>query len=301
VHVTGANFIGRMDDVSAEAMARSGLAYFVAFMEHRYEPFAYRRMPSRPMRMAAGTQSIWMVPVNVETNNRPWHFVKRLLDAAASEERDASWQHVNVLLHPFRDGALRHIGDLRRLLAYLTGTLRYTPARLADVVARLPEKEPDAFVHYTFSRRTAPEAPSQARYLGRWWHDRTRYEQRVGSVYNALVDQGMDPALSVGAKRLAGRRGPTFAVYPHLPAADVHPMRQRDPLDPRFDHLRGTGSEASATANGSCQALAPRGFGSDVGTAARASRPRSSRDYAGLVPEAALRVAYRLTKGRHVF
>lgn len=299
VRVTGANFIGRMDDVSVEAMARSGLSYFVAFMGHRYEPFAYRRMPSRPMRMAADAHSIWMVPVNVETNNRPWHFVKRLIDAEVRQ--DDRWQHVNVLLHPFRDGALRHIGDLQRLLSYLTGTLGYRPARLGDVVAQLPESEPEAFVHYTFSGQTAPKAPWQGAYLRRWWHDRSRYERRVGSLYDALVGEGMDPALAVGSKRPAGRRRPTFAVYPHLPAAAVQPLRDPDPLDPRFDRLSGAVSEASATANGSSLVFAPRGRGSDVGTAVRALRPRSSRDYTGLVPEAALRVAYRLTKGRHVF
>jgi hypothetical protein len=290
-----------MDDATVDAMVSSGLEYFVTFMEHHYAPFAYRRMPLRPMRVATNGGAIWMVPVNVETNNRPWRFVKRLVEASVSAGQEEGWQHVNVLLHPFRDGALRHIGDLRRLLVYLRETLGYQPIRLGDVVAGLPADPPDTFVYYELGRN-GEAAPTKRRYAGRWWRDRSRYEERVGSVYRALAAEGRAPALKVRSGHEAPAPAPAFAVYPHLPRTGAQPaMLELDPLDPQLRGLRKAVVGAAASGNESCHAFIPKGIASDLLMAARACRPRRLHDYAGVFPETALRLAYRLTRGKHVF
>ena len=294
----GANFIGRLDATTVEAMAASDLNYFVDFMRHRYAPFGYRRMPVRPMQVATTQRSIWMVPVNVETNNRPWPFVKRLVDVAIDAGADQDWRHVNVLLHPFRDGALRHIGDLQRLLDYLRSTLDHTPARLGDVVAELPADSPATFVHYELTSDGAPEARTNHRHLHSWWRNHSRYEERVGAVYRALNDQGHRPALAVGSTGAAASAR-TFAVYPHLPRTngELEPV-EVDPLEARVGSAVVV---AAADTTASTHAFTPKSLTSDVVTALRASRPRRRHDFRGLLPEAGLRVAYRLTRGRHVF
>jgi peptidoglycan/xylan/chitin deacetylase (PgdA/CDA1 family) len=300
VAVRGANFTGRMDDVTVDAMAASGLEYFVTFMEHRHAPFGYRRLPLRPMRVVTPDGAIWMIPVSVETNNRPWRDVKRLIDAAAGPGEDDGFRHVNVLLHPFRDGALRHIGDLRRLLAYLRLTLGYAPARLGDVVAGLPSDSPDTFIHYPVGLNGASASPAPSRFVRPWWFDRSRYDERVGALYQALSAEGRRPALTVGPKRGAGGAGPTFAVYPHLPATESNAVAI-DPLEPCRKRLRDAVRRATASGDRSAHAFVPKGLASDVLTAARASRPRRGHDFVALLPEAALRMAYRLTRGRHFF
>ena len=302
VAVRGANFIGRMDDVTVEAMVASGLEYFVMFMEHRYAPFGYRRMPVRPMRVATAQGAIWMIPVSVETNNRPWGYVKRLVDAAFGAAEHDGFRHVNVLLHPFRDGALRHIGDLRRLIGYLRQTLGLVPVRLDHVVAGLPSDSPDTFVHYPLGGNGAAAGWAPGRFVRPWWFDRSRYDERIGAVYEALSAEGHRPALTVRSERGGGGSRSTFAVYPHLPtgAAESHAVAI-DPLEPRRRRLRDAVRGVMAREDRSTHAFVPAGLASDVLTVARASRPRRRADYSAFVPEAALRLAYRVTRGRHVF
>jgi peptidoglycan/xylan/chitin deacetylase (PgdA/CDA1 family) len=301
--VTGANFIGRMDEVTVEAMAGHGLDYFVAFMEHRYAPFGYRRMPLTPMRVMTARGGIWMLPVSVETNNRPWRFVKRLVDATVAAGEDEQFRHVNVLLHPFRDGALRHLADLRRLIEYLRLTLDHGPALLRDVAAGLPADAPDVLVHYPLGRNGASGEHGRRRFFGPWWLDRSRYEERIGTVYRALNAEGRRPALAVGSDPVAGTSGPSFSVYPHvLNGATDSQSLAIDPLEPSSDRLRAAVSDATHGGDSSSShAFVPGGLARDVLTAARASRPHRRSEYAAFVPEAALRAAYRVTRGRHVF
>jgi peptidoglycan/xylan/chitin deacetylase (PgdA/CDA1 family) len=297
--VAGANFLGRMDDTTVEAMAAGGLRYFVTFMEHRYAPFGYRRMPLSPMRVVTAQGPIWMLPVSVETNNRPWRFVKRLVDATVAAGEDDGFRHVNVLLHPFRDGSLRHLGDLRRLIEYFRVTLDHAPALLRDVAAGLPAETPDAFVHYPLHRNGSPAERGRRRFFGPWWLERSRYDERVGAVYRALSAEGRRPALTVGTSEPAA---PSFSVYPHVPNGATDAQRVAiDPLEPSRGRIRAVVREATGPGVPAAHAFVPGGLARDVVTAARASRPRRRADYAAFVPEAALRVAYRVTRGRHVF
>jgi peptidoglycan/xylan/chitin deacetylase (PgdA/CDA1 family) len=300
--VTGANFLGRMDDVTVEAMAAGGLRYFVTFMEHRYAPFGYRRMPLSPMRVVTAQGAIWMLPVSVETNNRPWRFVKRLVDATVAAGEDDGFRHVNVLLHPFRDGSLRHLGDLRRLIEYFRVTLDHAPALLRDMAAGLPSDSPDAFVHYPLHQNGASAERGRRRFFGPWWLDRSRYDERVGAVYGALSAAGRRPALAVGSESTPEAAAHSFSVYPHvLNGATDSQAVAIDPLEPRRGRFRAVVRGATRPGAHASHAFVPGGLASDVVTAVRASRPRRHADYAAFVPEAALRVAYRVTRGRHVF
>ncbi len=293
--VSGANFIGRMDRDTVEAMIANGLRYFVVFMEHRYAPFSYRKMPLRPFLTWSPRGTIWMVPISVETYNRPWTAIRNMIDSARLAGRTEGWPHINILLHPFRDGSLRHIGDLEKLLKYLQGKHGYRGVPLSRVVQRLPTYEPSDFVYYAHD--PLQDYPNRMRFLEGWWNHTQRYQQRVYNVYQALATEKRRPAL---CSHLPAK-GTVYGVYPHLPRGITPSVIIED------DSLLWAGAappNVLASTDGrklSLHAVMPRGFRDDCLTAMRSSRPRSQQDYAGLVTEVAMRVAYRLSGDRHFF
>lgn len=295
--IKGANFIYRMDSETIKAMIANNLDYFVVFMEHKYEPFSYRKMPLRPLLIWTPDGNIWMVPISVETYNRPWFFVKAMIDSALIACQTEDWLHLNILLHPFRDGSLRHIGDLKRLLDYLNTALGYRPSTITDVVNQLPHFEPLNFIYYTLDQ--AAKKPTKRHYWKSWWHNPYRYQQRICNLYQALFYSGHRPALCLS---LPGR-GNLFAVYPQLPVGKTREnVIAYDPL--LFAKNDYIGSLDFAACVGSVQALniyVPSGPGKDFANTMRTSLPRYCQDITGLLPEVGLRLAYRLSRGRHIF
>jgi peptidoglycan/xylan/chitin deacetylase (PgdA/CDA1 family) len=290
--VFGANFLSRMDASTIEAMIANRLAYFVAFMEHRYRPFAYRRMPVHPYRLWSPGGSIWMMPISVETNNCPWFSVRNSLDSAVNAGH-SGWPHVNVLLHPFRDGSMSHIRDLERILDYMTTENGYRGVRLCDVARGKPRQEPDAFIYY---RVPGTKRATVIRTAGDFWHNEARYEQRVSSLYTALKQAGHIPALCLGVPD----QRPTFAVYPYVPAGvplrEIHDDPLSFPSGTSSARLMVPKHQRSAV-----HAFVPDGAANSFVSSLRELRPRFHRDYRGFVPELALRIAYRLTAGTHRF
>jgi hypothetical protein len=293
--ISGANFIGRMDAATFDAMVANDLAYFVAFMEHRYSPFAYRKMTLHPLLVWSPHGTIWMVPISLETNNRPWFAVKNMIDSALIAGRVEGWSHISILLHPFRDGALHHIGDLDRLLAYMQDTLGYRGITVGDSVKQLPHYQPNSFIYYGLDREG--DKRSHEHFWHRWWHHTPRYQQRVGYLYQTLARSGRQPALCLRPPTEA----PVYAIYPHLPEEATQLQVIAD--DPLL--LRQSGQPALFAPVGSEEpsvyAFMPSSYRNDLTTAARALRPQFRQDYAGLFPEAALRLMYRLIPDRHIF
>ena len=300
--VTGANFIGRTDADTVSAMIANGLDYFVLFMEHRYSPFSYRKMPLQPMRVWSPQGGIWLMPISVETNNRPWFTVKNVLDSAIAAGRVESWPHVNILMHPFRDGSLSHIGDVERLLEHLQGKLGYRGVPIADAVKQLPRHEPASYVYFGLEGAGRKQGEHKVRsYRRSWWHNTARYQQRVYNLYQALAHEGRQPALCLEAPS----QGSVYAVHPTVPDGikRVNTVEE-DPLlfsvrSPKAKvqsfPMQVTGQEPSLTA------FVPKGYEDDMVNAIQALRPRFQQDYTGLFPELALRAAYRLSAGRHIF
>lgn len=296
--VSGANFIGRMDADTVNAMIATDLDYFVMFMHHNYRPFGYRKMPLRPLLIWLPQGTIWMVPVSVDNYNRPWFNVKNMIDSAVIAGRTEGWPHVNILLHPFCDGSLRHIGDLERLLNYMQGTLGYKAISIASVVKQLPKYEPSSFVYYGLD--DVWRKPVNKHFWQAWWHHKPRYQQRIGNLYQALARDGRQPALCLSLPDT----GIVCGVYPHLPEGVTQVnVIEDDPL--LFAQNAHSASFDFATANDdqtlALCAFVPSSYRNDLTNAARTLRPRFQQDYTGLLPEAALRVVYRLSRGRHIF
>lgn len=295
--ITGANFIFRMDALTIEAMAGSGLHYFVVFDEHTYHPFRYRRVSLRPMLMSApqSGKTLWMVPVAVETNNRPWPIVKNMLDAALATAQAEAWPHLTLLLHPFRDGSLAHLHDLERILDYLCTGQGYRACPIREMVQHLPGYDPASFIYYGLEHE--PAHATTTPHWRAWWHQRLRYQQRISTLYHLLEQRGARPALCVEPP--AGQR--CYGVYPWLPAGTEPAVRYTDDpllLTPSSNLTLDGQNDGSQRG---LHAFVPTGYGADVINAARVLHPHTPHDYAGLLPEVALRVAYRLSGDRHIF
>jgi hypothetical protein len=287
--VRGANFIGRMDDTTVRALASSGMSYYVDFMEHRFAPFRYREMPTGPMRVWTREGEVWRVPISVETNNRPWPTVRSVLDSALRHATRSGNGHVNMLLHPFRDGASQHLKMLRSMLGYIRDELGCTAVRLRDFVTSLPRHQFQCAIHY----KTA--WPGSAVAGRRWWTDRNNYERRVGGLYEVLQCNGLEPALALDP--LAGK--PTYSVFPAL-AEGTGEIRFMtcDPLS--RETLESTVRSIAQDSDFNCQ-FVPNGRSSDVLNRLRDTAPHTFTDLARILPEFATRLVFKLTPGRHVF
>ena len=163
------------------------------------------------------------------------------------------------------------------------------------MVKPLQPHEPSCFLYFGLE-------PQAVRMVGRhgwhaWWHQTARYQQRIHSLYQELIRLGERPALSLDMPA----RGTVYAVYPHLPKGVIpNEVIQVDPLVRPREALRNTPTTVSGDGH-FLRVFVPKGVGDDLLGALRACRPRCRQDYMGFLPEAALRAAYRLTPGRHIF
>jgi peptidoglycan/xylan/chitin deacetylase (PgdA/CDA1 family) len=292
--VRGANFIGRMDETSPAALAGNEIEYFVHFLEHRYTPFRYQSLPLRPLPYWSAAGTVWMVPLSVETNNRPWFTVKNTIDSAVQNGIQSGFRHINILMHPFRDGALRHLKGLDRMIRYLVEALRHQPVTVGEMVRTLPRSCPDAFVYFPLQ---AGRGEAEIRTTATGWAKENHYCARAFSVYQALVLSGFDPALC----GTPPRDRPVLWVHPY-------PTRSSDTEAIRADPLQFTAQELAEKYLGDIsggealvRGFIPSGFTTDVLNAVRYSKPQSWRDCAAVLPEVALRLAYRASAGRHIF
>ena len=138
MQIRGANFIGRMDKNTISLLAKNRMIqYLTCATICDYIPFGFRRFPANPVRFGQDDNYVWMIPVAVETYGRPWYVIRGMLDFAVSEVLKTNIKHITILLHPFRDGTLRHIATLEKLILYL---LRkgLSPKLLRDKVNELP-------------------------------------------------------------------------------------------------------------------------------------------------------------------
>lgn len=293
--ISGANFLGRADQSSVDAMVVNGLRYFVVFMEHRYGAFAYRKMRLRPLLASSPHGTIWVIPISIETNNRPWIPVRNMIDSARIAGRREGFPHINILLHPFRDGSLRHIEDLKRILMYLQGKWGYRGIPLGRLADRLQTYKPSSFVYFVSDPQQSHEGKRGFRQ--KWWNYTPRYQQRVCNVYEALAENQQRPAVCFDMPA----EGTVYAVHPHIPEG-ITPstLIERDPL--LFPAAVAKAVCGSVHRPGlRLHAIVPGSLGRDLLAAIHALPPRSHHDYAGLFTETAMRVAYRLSGNRHLF
>ena len=132
--VSGANFVGRMDIRTPEALAVNGLRYFVVAFKNTIGPLS---LYCPPLLARAGVNTVWVAFIQAETYGKNWNEIKLQLDNTLASAEDSDGLHLTVLAHPFYDGALENLANLRRLVEYLHCE-GFSPLRLEDKIASLP-------------------------------------------------------------------------------------------------------------------------------------------------------------------
>lgn len=292
--VVGANFIFRMDANTVRALASAGLRYCVAFSQHHYRPFAYRRPSPEPLPIVTEEGGIWLVPIPVETYSLPWFATRRLIDSTLLRSRADGPAHVSILMHPFRDGSKRHIPQLEAMLRYLIQVRRLEPVTLNQRVVAPAPAEATTRIFTSIERIDGSHPEANSRQL---WSRSELYFDRLSTVYQASHALGRQVALSLDR----GALDSTVAVYPETPAG----QHEKIMFDPLAAHRRGSGGwrrllRLLDTTTGSC-VFEPPGRAEQMKIMMELGRPCHLQDLTGLVPETVVRLAYRLHRGQLLF
>lgn len=134
----GANFIFRMNSDTITAFIRSAIRYFVYFDTNYYRLISYPKRPTRPTLIQHEEGRIWAIPISVQTYGLPWFSIRNMLNTAIEQGRESGFEHISVLMHPFRDGSLQNIDVTRRIIDHLLAR-GLQPVTLSDVEADLSE------------------------------------------------------------------------------------------------------------------------------------------------------------------
>jgi len=167
----------------------------------------------------------------------------------------------------------------------------YAGVTVRESLATLPVHEPDTLIFYSADGVVA-SSPSNGLPSRATTRRAGPYHQRVWRLFQSLEERGARPALCAA---LPDDRG-GYAVHPCLPATrSTLTHVTLDDVLARRDAAPHNGNAAAVVV------LVPdSGLGGAL-DAGRATLPRVGRDLAALVPEVALRVAYRLTPEKHLF
>lgn len=292
--VVGSNFIYRMDANTVRALIDARLQYCAVFAHHYYRPFAYRRASTKPLPICTPEGCIWLVPVPVETYSLPWFATRLVIDSALIRSQEAGARHVCVLMHPFRDGSQRHLPQLEAMLHYLVRVQRLKPVTLDQWTGAPPPTQGSAQIITSVERINA-DYPEGAR--RRLWTRSELYLERISILYRALTALGRDPTLALDADGT----GDAYAVYPEVPEHKGKSI-YLDPLAARRVGSRGW-HRLLGLLDGArgLHTFLPPSRAEQWALLADMSLPRHRQDLTGFFPEAAVRLAQRVSKGQMVF
>jgi len=138
--VHGANFIGRMNKDTLQALVNNKIKYFVYPLINYYHLFSYQKLPITPSLVNISNKKIWMFPISVETYDSPLLSVKNMVDSAILQGEKSKFFHFSILCHDFRDGNLAHIKTTEKLIYYLIQK-GLEPITLKELLGRLPTNE----------------------------------------------------------------------------------------------------------------------------------------------------------------
>ena len=132
----GANFIFRMNQDTVTALIRTGIRYFVYFDTNYFRLLSYPKRPTQPTLLENEEGHIWAIPIPVQTYGLPWFSIRNMLETSIMQSRRCGFEHVSVLMHPFRDGNLQNIENVERIIQLLVGR-GMRPVTLADLESKL--------------------------------------------------------------------------------------------------------------------------------------------------------------------
>ncbi|MGB7933476.1 MAG: polysaccharide deacetylase family protein [Gammaproteobacteria bacterium] len=303
--LSGANFIFRSNANTHGALAALGFSFFMVSMEHVYTGLAYRKMPTAPMLVWTPNGTIWMLPVSVETYNRPRSAVRLALKSAIRQARAQRSPSVQMLMHPFRDGSARHLQDLRAMLSWLKDKQGMRAVRLDDLTASLPSRPPNIFIYCELSNGEMCGDPQDDNSGNKNpenddWQELSTYWRRLGSIYEALEVMGLQPALVTELPS----EGNIIAVAPYfsIEAGDQHYINA-DPLGMDLQTLSDKLNRAlNELPLGQRVITFRKGSGSNQLRAKYCLQgPKEITDLAAFIPEHLVEAINRITGWRHLF
>ncbi len=205
--VTGANLIFRMDDVTPDAMAAAGLNYFVLFRKHVFYKTRFMSPSTKPSLFRTDFGDLTMIPVTAETYGLPWEEIVGAVNSGIKYSQKQGNNHISILMHPFKDGALSRVGQVSRLIDYLMDDMKLRPVRLCDIPKQQCDSQAVA-IRYRWDGNE-PHSPAADKCTDPWWNSVFYHSQRTEAVYEQLRETGVDSVL-----RSSIDNSPSVTVFP---------------------------------------------------------------------------------------
>lgn len=196
--ICGANFIFRMDAHSPQAIQAAGLRYFVLFRKHLFHRTRFIESSGRVRSLRIPEGDLLLIPIGVETYAMSLHEVKAMIRSSLRTARKEGHNHVSVLMHPFKDGALERIQNTRSLMEYLSHHLNLRPVTLRELPAPEPAPCTAAEILYRWDENEAQvskESPAFD-YGESWWRPPLYHSRRVEDLADALEERGTPVVLA---------------------------------------------------------------------------------------------------------
>jgi peptidoglycan/xylan/chitin deacetylase (PgdA/CDA1 family) len=256
-NIQGVNLIFRMDEASPEAIRQSGLKYFVLFRKHLY--YRTRYIPAsgraRPFRTSAG--DLYFIPIGVETYEKPFYEIDAMIRSARRTASAEGHNHVSILMHPFKDGALQRIETVRKLIKKLMHDLKLRPIKLHEIPEPHHAPAEATKIFYRWDECEADGSPESFPERTRsWWVPPMFHSRRTENIADALEKVGLRTILS--AEMLNYDK--TISIYPDLLAGGI----TVDSHDPIRDPARIASEAAKVMETNNSVYLAPRSASSDL-------------------------------------
>lgn len=210
--IRGANFIFRMDHLSPAAIKAAGLDYLVLFRKHFFSKGRFLPASVRPRIVRTSSGDIAMIPVSAETYGLSREEIMGMLKSAWNMARREGVNHMSLLMHPFKDGALRRLDQVGHLIGYLMNRVGLRPVTLSELPGAVSPPENAARILYRWdgNEADAGEIPGLERKTASWWAPTVYHSARTENLADALERAGLSVVLC-GEAPLAGRR---IFIYP---------------------------------------------------------------------------------------
>jgi peptidoglycan/xylan/chitin deacetylase (PgdA/CDA1 family) len=206
--VKGANYIFRMDGLSPAAMAAAGVKYFVHFRKHLFYRTRYFAPSTRVRKFVTGNGALNFIPVGAETYELPRAQIETNLRNYFAAARREGTSHINVLLHPFKDGAASRIADTKWLIEFLIHELRLGPVTLSEISESFVERSKSVHVGYRFNEFPEPDSGSS----DAPWHSSLTYHAARAEAIAASVENNGKSAAFFSSEDHAPK--PAVCVFP---------------------------------------------------------------------------------------
>jgi peptidoglycan/xylan/chitin deacetylase (PgdA/CDA1 family) len=236
--VKGANYIFRMDGLSPAAMAAAGVKYFVHFRKHLFYRTRYFAPSTRVRKFVTRNGDLNFIPVGAETYEMPRAQIETNLRnyfAAAGREGPA---HINVLMHPFKDGAASRIADTKWLIEFLIRELRLGPMTLGEISESFVERSKSVHIGYRFDEIPGPRSGSR----DVPWHSSVMYHAARAEAVAASVENHGKTAVFFCADDHVPK--PAICIFPDYCGRSIAHEPLVDSSDPL---LKTLGNEDSVT------------------------------------------------------